>query len=170
MAIWKTGIKRAIKSSLRGGNLQNALDFVTYLRAEGMSFVRGKGYWEDKLYWSVKYKDGCVCFILIGAEYPGEAPDRWMIWANDSASYADFPLDERMRETAWANVDICGDCGYCAGGTQKIMFGRKFDRVCVTPLRFENPDIETLVFMKKMVDIRKNDITTPRPSREGNKP
>ncbi|MCL2495051.1 MAG: hypothetical protein FWE98_05280 [Oscillospiraceae bacterium] len=168
MAIWDTGIKRAIKSNLRGGNLQNALDFVAYLKAQGMSFVRGKGYWADKLYFLVKHKNEFVCFILIGAEYPGEAPDRWMLWANDSASYADFPLEGHLKEIAWANVDVCGSCGYCAGGTRRPIFGKEFEKVCLAPMCFTNPDEKTLAFMKKIVDIRKNDITAPRPSTEGN--
>ena len=158
--IFKKSIERAVKANLRGDNLENALGFTAFLRANKMQFVRGKGYWQDKLYFLVKYKNDFVCFILIGAEYPGEAPDRWIIWADNSGSncFEDFPLDERMKEIAWANVDTCGSCGYCGGGTRKTLFGKAFDRVCITPMSFLNPDAETMGFVKKMVAIRKNDI------------
>jgi len=156
----KKSIEEAIHENLSGGNLQNALDFVAFLRSEGLVFVRGKGYWEDKFYWSVKNKDGFICWILIGAEYPGEEPDRWIIWSDsgDSNCFEAFPLDEPMKEIAWANIDTCGNCGYCAGGTRKTLFGREFDRVCITPMHFINPDAGTLACVKKLAEIRKNDI------------
>jgi len=156
----KKSIEKAIKRNLRGENFKNALDFTAFLRANKMAFVREGGYWKDKLYWSVKYKDEYVCFILIGVEYPGEAPDRWVIWAAHEANcFEDFPLDERMKEIAWANVDICGGCGHCAGGARKMLFGREFDNVCLTSMSFSNPDAGTLAFMKKMVGIRRGDIS-----------
>ena len=153
-------IGKAIKDNLSGDNLQNARDFVAFLRANKMSLVRGKGYWEDKSYWLAKYKNGYACFILIGVEYPGEAPDRWIIWSDNSGSncFADFPLDEHLKEIAWKNVDVCGSCGYCAGGTRKTLFGKEFDKVCTTPMSFLNPDAKTLACVKKLVEIRKNDI------------
>jgi len=158
--MFKKSIEKAIRDNLCGDNLKNALDFAAFLRANGMSFVRGKGYWEDKLYFLVKHKKEFVCFILIGAEYPGEEPNRWIIWADNSGSacFEDFPLDERLKEIAWANVDFCGSCGFCAGGTRKMIFGREFDKVCLTPFSFLNPDDGTMAFVKKMVEIRKNDI------------
>ena len=153
-------IEKAIKRNLRGENLKHALDFAAFLRANKMSFVREGGYWKDKLYWSVKSKNEYMCFILIGVEHPGEVPDRWIVWADNSGSkcFEDVPLDERLKEIAWANVDICGGCGHCAGGTRKVLFGKGFDNVCLTPMRFLNPDAGTLAFMKKMVEIRKDDI------------
>jgi len=157
-------IEEAINENLSSGNLKSAQDFTAFLRANEMVFVREKGYWEDKFYWSVKHKDGFVCFILIGAEYPGEEPDRWIIWADNSGSncFEAFPLDERMKEIAWANVDICGSCGYCGGGTRKTLFGREFDNVCLTPMIFHNPDAETLACVKALVRIRKDDILACR--------
>ncbi len=73
-------------------------------------------------------------------------------------SNEDFPLDEHLKEIAWKNVDFCGNCGYCTGGTHKTVFGKEFDNVCRTTMIFSNPNAETLEFMKKMVLIRKHDI------------
>jgi len=154
-------IENSIADVLTGDAQHNALEFIAYLRASEMLFERGKGYWENKLYWMIKYKDEYVCFILVGAEEkPG--PDPWTIWSDDSGSncFEDFPLDEHLKEVAWKNVDICGNCGGCGNpeGKRKTIFGKEFINVCRTTLRFTNPDTGELKFMKKMVEIRKNDI------------
>lgn len=58
-------IENFIDEVLTGETQKNALEFTAYLRANEMLFVRGRGYWEDKLYWMIKYNDEYVCFILI---------------------------------------------------------------------------------------------------------
>ena len=91
-----------------------------------------------------------------------EAFAPWTIWSDDSDSnwFEDFPLDDHAKEIAWKNVDICGNCGGCdnPGGSRKTIFGKEFNNVCRTTMRFINPDIEALECVKKMVEIRKNDI------------
>ena len=132
-----------------------------------MRFVRGKGYWEDKLYWMIAYQDQYVCFILLHGSGSEAEFAPWTIWSDDSDSpwYADFPLDAHMRQTAWKHVDICGNCGGCGnpGGSRKTVFGREFDHVCRTTLRFVNPDREALACAEKMVEIRKADILRRAP-------
>ena len=154
-------IEDFINEVLTGDAQKNALDFAAYLRANEMLFERGKGYWEGKLYWLIKYKNKYVCFILIGTEEkPGPGP--WTIWSDDSSSnwFEDFPLDERIKEIAWKNVDFCGNCGGCRSktGTRKTIFGKEFNNVCRTTMRFIDPDVEALECVKKMVELRKNDI------------
>ncbi|MDR2657073.1 MAG: GNAT family N-acetyltransferase [Oscillospiraceae bacterium] len=153
-----TEIDNAISEVLDGNALTLALDFVSYLRASGMQFERGKGYWQDKYYWLVRYMDEYVCFILIdGCKEEGQP---WVIWSDDSDSawYADYPLDERMKELAYANTDVCANCGSCGGGTSKTIFGRRFDNICRTTFRFNDPNVNAVECAKKLVDIRKNDI------------
>ena len=159
-------IEKFITEVLTGDAQHNALEFAAYLRASEMLFERGTGYWEGKLYWMIKYKGESVCYILLGAEEkPGPGP--WIVWSDDSGSncFADFPLDEHMKEIAWKNIDICTDpvnCGACnkRGYTNKTktLFGKEFNNVCLTTFRFTDPDVEELEFMKKLVEIRKNDI------------
>jgi len=155
-------IENFIVEVLAGEAQQNALAFTSYLRASEMQFERGKGYWENKLYWLIKYKNEYVCFILINGSEDKTEPEGLTIWSDDSNSncFEDFPLEEQMKEIAWKNVDICGNCGGCdnPGGKCKTIFGKEFNNVCRTTLRFTNPDAEALEFMKKMVEIRKNDI------------
>ena len=151
-------IENLIGEVLTGDAQKNALEFFAYLRASEMLFEKGKGYWEDKLYWGIKYRDESICYILInGSE---EKAEPWIIWSDDSDSnwFGDFPLDEHMKEIAWENVDVCANCGYCGSGTRKTIFGKEFNNVCRTTMRFINPDVEALECVKKMVEIRKNDI------------
>ena len=152
-------IDEIIGEVLIGDAQKNALEFIAYLTSNEMQFERAKGYWEDKYYWVIWYKDKIVCFILISSEDKTD-PESWIIWSDDSDSdwFADFPLDEHIKEIFWENIDICGNCGYCSGGTHKMIFGKEFDNVCRTTMRFDNPNAETLKCVKKMVEIRKNDI------------
>jgi len=102
----------------------------------------------------LKYKGEYVCFILFSSDEGGQ----WIIWSDDSGSdcYADAPVDEGLKEIAWKHVDICGSCGGCKnpGGSRKVIFGEGFDNVCITPMRFDNPDTEMLECVKKLIEIR----------------
>lgn len=154
-------IEDVIGEVLTGDTQKNALEFVTYLRTNEMLFEREKGYWEDKYYWGIKYNNKFVCFVLISSEDKTD-PESWTIWSDDSGSntFGDYQLDEHIKVILWKNVDICGNCGGCGnpGGSRKIIFGKEYNNVCVTAMRFTSPDAETMECVKKMVEIRKNDI------------
>jgi hypothetical protein len=157
-------IEHSIYEALSGDMQKNALELASFLRINEMLFERGKGYWEDKYYWMIKFKEEYVCFILIGSEDKTE-PESWIIWSDDSDSncYADFPLNKKIKKIFWENVNFCGNCGGCShnknpGGKNKTIFGKEFANVCITAMKFTNPDIETIECIKKMVEIRKNDI------------
>lgn len=144
---------------------KNALEFVTYLRANEMIFEKGIGYWEDKHYWMIKYKNEYVCFILVngyGSYRHQDEPEGWCIWLDDSGKewFANSPLDKPMKEIAWRYVDFCANCGSCSGGTNKTIFGKEFDKVCRTTFRFDNSNAEAVECAKKLVELRKRDIIT----------
>ena len=126
-------IERIIGEALKGEARKNALDFVAFLRENEMLLERGRGYWEDKLYWLIKYKNEYVCFMLIDGSGEKVEPGGWTVWFDDGESgcFGHFPLDEPMREIAWENVDFCGNCGGCnrGAGTCKMIFGKEFDSV-----------------------------------------
>ena len=152
-------IEDHVDERLTGNAHQNAARFVAHLRANEMLFERGKGYWEDKIYWMIKYKNEYVCFILINGSSARDDP--WIIWSDDSDSHGfeDALLDEQTKEMAWAHVDFCGNCGGdCRPGSRKIIFGKTFEHVCRTTMKFINPDAVTLACAEKMVDIRKQNI------------
>ena len=134
---------------------RNALEFVSFLRGNGMVFERGKGYWEDKFYWLIKFKEEYVCFLLIGGEETRDGS--WAFWSDDSGSnwFEDFPLDESLKEIAWKNVDFCANCGgECSPGKGKVIFDRGFNNVCRTVFKFVNPDDGELACMKELVRMR----------------
>ena len=158
-------IENVICETLTDDAQINALHFVKYLRTNDVVFERGKGYWEDKPYWMITYKDEYVCFIFIHGspvKYIDE-PEGWILWSDDSDLnwYADAPIGERAKEIAWENVDICGKCSPsspCYSGSRKTIFGKEFDNVCRTTFRFDNPDSEAVECVKKLLELRKNDI------------
>jgi hypothetical protein len=135
-----------------------ALDFVEYLKDSEMEFVKDNGYWKDKIYYLIKFNTECVCYIAI--KDPDEKDNHWTIWSDDMGSnwHEDVPLEKRIKETAWKHIDFCGNCGSCGGGRRKVIFGKEFDNVCVCTFRIDNPDSDALLFMKMMVQIRKNEI------------
>jgi len=155
-------IEDFILEVLTGDTQKFALEFVAYLRTNEMLFERCcNGYWEDKLYWFVKYQNQYVCFILLDGYEKGH----WVIWSDDSDSncFEDFPLDEHIRKVAWENVDFCINCGNnCSSGENKTIFGKQFSNVCRTTMRFDNPDADELDCLKKVVSIRKISIDNPR--------
>ncbi len=155
-------LKQDILEALTGDMQKNALDFIHFLITEEMSFIRGKGYWENQLYWLVMYEKEPVCFILVNGTGEEEQFSPFTIWTDDSGSnwFEDASLDEVSKKIVWENVDICCGCGGCAqpGGKQKKIFEKEFNAVCITPIRFINPDAKTIACVKELVLLRKKDI------------
>lgn len=144
-------------------NLENdyktvALDFVDYLKAQETEFIKDNGYWKNKIYYLVKYKNECVCFIAV--KDPDEPENAWTVWSEDmdSAFLGGYSVDRSIKEAAWKHVDECGNCGSCGGGRQKSIFGKAFDNVCGCTFRFDNPTFDDLPTLKKIVEIRKAEI------------
>jgi len=147
-----------IVAELSSDEQKIALDFVGFLKSNGLEFVKDEGYWKDKIYYIIKLNDKCVCFIAI--KDPDEPGNHWTVWSDDmsSISLADYPIKSELKKIAWSHVDGCGNCGSCAGGKPKIIFGKEFAKVCGCTFRIDNPSAEDLRFMKKMVSIRKEEI------------
>jgi len=158
-------IENDINDALDGAAQKNALEFVAFLRANNMQFIRGSGYWKEKLYWCVNYMSESVCYILLySSESAVDSTEPWVVWSDDSGSqwFEDCSLDERSKETAWGHIDFCGNtgeaCGGCKGRLRKTVFGKDFDNVCGNTFRFDNPDANAVECMIKLVAIRKRDI------------
>ena len=135
-----------------------AMDFVKYLRTKDLYFVKDNGYWRDKIYYLIKYNGECVCFIAI--KDPEEKDNRWTVWSADmdSKCLLENQVEEELKKVAFSHVDTCGNCGSCGGGKHKIIFGREFSKVCGCTFRIDNPNEKDLLFMKKMVEIRIDEI------------
>ena len=157
-------IEDVIDTVLIGDAKHNALAFSQFLAANEMVFEREKGYWEDKYYWGIKHHNAYVCFMLISNEEKTDS-ESWTVWSDDSGAntYADAWLDETSKELLWRHVVVCENVERCFEGckrSRKTLFGKAFDNVCGTAFKFENPDLKTVECMKKMIDVRKDDIRT----------
>ena len=142
-------IEDSISTALSGDTLKSALDFAGYLKANELT-VNGA---------EISYKGNAVCYMHLdgGKDYPSP----WTIWTQGdySLEHEDMPIDEHMKEIAWANINVCGSCGSdCSPGALKVIFGKEFENVCSADMAFYIPDAETLECVKKLLDMRKNDI------------
>ena len=155
-------MESVINEVLIGDAKDNAREFAQYLRANEMVFEREKGYWEDKYYWGIKYGDEYVCFVLINNEEKTD-PESWTVWSDDSgaAIFGDSSADDMIKKVFWKHVAVCDNEIRCFEGckrSRKTILGKEFDNVCGTAMKFESPNDITVESMKKMIDIRKNDI------------
>ncbi len=136
------------------------LDFVSYLHNNSMVFERLFGYWKNQFYYAVKYKNESVFYILLSGTGEEKEFAPLTIWTDDSGSNcyenSDFPAE--FKECAYKNIDYCIHCGSCDGGKQKIVFGKGFDNVCRTVMRFTNPTDNEFDLLKVLANIRKNSI------------
>jgi hypothetical protein len=152
-------IEDKINNTLDGDAQKNALDFTAFLRANDITpelHESGDG-------WSIEYTGESIGFIIVnGVE---QIPGPWTIWFN-SCEFGDGPVDNDVKEAAWAHASICGnfssggkDCG-CGDqpGFRRTIFGRVFENRCHSPLMFTNPDAKTLESVKKLMLMLKQTI------------
>lgn len=96
--------------------------------------------------------------LFIAIKDPDEPKNLWTVWSDDSKAYEASDVEEEIKNIAWNYVDHCGKCGSCGGGKHKVVFGKHFDSVCGCTFRVDNPTAFDLPFLKKMVELRKNEI------------
>ena len=149
-------LKSLISEHLSGSAKSVALEFCDFLQENKLEFYRDTGYWKNKIYFHIRFRGECVCFIAI--RDPDEPENLWTVWSEDCPAYETSAVDDAIKATAWSHVDFCGNCGSCAGGRQKIIFGKPFDRVCGCTFRVDNPSQDQLPFLKTMVEIRRKEI------------
>lgn len=150
-------ITKLIKDTFAADYNESVLDFISFLNSQSMIFERLYGYWKNQNYYSVKYNNEVVCYILISGTGDEAQFAPLTIWTDDSNinCYENIAIEEHLKKCAWNQVDYCVHCGSCSGGTQKVIFGKSFDNVCRTLIRLTNPDKEAFVLIKKLVSIRK---------------
>lgn len=150
-------IENYIEYYLKSEMKQTALSFVKYLREYDATFCRDTcGCWEDKIYYWVKIGEDCICFIAIAD--PDEPNNLWTVWSDESKMYEDPFVEKDMQTVAWKYVDNCVNCGSCDGGKRKTIFGQTFERVCGCTFRIDNAGKNELPFLKKMVELRIEEI------------
>jgi len=139
-------IENEIITKLSGEMQKNALDFVAYMRAAGMTN-------HETISSAFEYNGQWVCILIID-------DGGWTIYDNPlTKHYDDFPMDEQLKAFAWAHVHICAT-GHCdsSPGIRKTIFGKDYENVCTSEVAFRNPDAETLQKVMQMIDIWKLNI------------
>jgi len=142
-------IRDVFNEVLAGDTLRNALNFVDFLGANEVTQA-GEHEWH--------YKGECVCYIDTRNHN-----HHWIVWTEgDYNSEPDsFPIDERTKEIAWANVMKCGNCkDVDCSGKAKVILGKEFSNICNADnahmtFMFTNPNAEVLECVKKLVLMRK---------------
>ena len=149
----KEQIENYIDKNLSGEMKQTALDFVDYLKKNGLTFYRDNcDCWKEKIYYWVKFGEECVCFIAI--KDPDEPENFWTVWSDESAAYENESVSDDVKVVGWSHVDLCGNCGSCGGRQGKVIFGRRFPSVCGCTFRIDNAVQNDLSFLKEMADLR----------------
>ena len=148
-------IEDEINDKLSGEMQKNALSFAAYVQAIGLTL---DGVWNGAYVYH--YKGKCICLIGIP---PFWDVIGWNIYGFDyNTVYDDFPVDEDLKEFAYANVKPCavaigGECG-CGiePGIRANVFGKEFDGTCCHVTKFENPDADALEKITKLVQVWKH--------------
>ena len=148
-------IEDVINKVLTGDTQKNALDLVAHIRASGKpsQFAIMMHDEKDESGWVVSD----LGFIFINGA--GDFPGPWTMWlgAENIGRYSEAPED--IKEFAWSHVSPCGSCGgKCTPGVNAKIFGKDFENTCQSNLLFVNPDAGTVKSIKKIIDIKLNDI------------
>jgi len=147
-------LEDAITSSLEGDMQKNALDFVAYLKASGMTP-------NEEHSSAFMYSGKWVCILCI---IPIDGKPNWVIFDNPLCGRdVDISVEEDLKEFAWKHVNICTSCGGSCGcgsqpGVRKTIFGKEFENVCTSEVAFWNPDAEALKKVMRLIEIWKNHI------------
>ena len=143
-----------INNSLRGDKLKIATDFVTYMKTNGMTaHAEHVGAFEYKGQWV------CIACII-----PMDGEPTMVIFDNPlTKHFDDFPLDESLKDFAWAHVNVCTSCGGSSGcgsqpGQTKMILGKEFTNLCTSEVAFWNPNTEALGKILQMVGLWKEQV------------
>jgi hypothetical protein len=137
-------IEEKLKDTLSGELLINALDFVAYLRSIGMT--PGEG--ETRFYYMGQF----ACIIIYDSDW-------WMVCDCPTKEHKSFPIDESVKEYAWASVKQCDKCGGADGcghedmGAAKEIFGKRYENLCSSECHFFDPNGDDLVKLKKLMEL-----------------
>ena len=159
----KPQIEEIIADVLDSDALENALDFVSFLRENKLS-----PRWASLNAWAVSYKNQRVCYIRLSgtAHYHNLGDGSWHI---NHVNYGQTNLigdengqgisDEKLKDMVLGNIRYCTKCYNCKPGNVVTVLGKQFDEVCHSWLMMKNPDVDALNGAKRIVLMRKHAIT-----------
>ena len=78
-------IEACMAETLSGTALQVGLAFAAFLRENGIACIRDEGFWRDKIYFMLKFREGYVGYIAI--KDPDEPENLWTVWSDGEDSH-----------------------------------------------------------------------------------
>ena len=141
-------LRDEINEQLTGDLQKDALEFLAYLESDELAL--------DSV-------GEPICCMLI---HPIQNQPYWNLYIGGYPSLIykterqDLPIDDELKELVWSLVKVCThfktngkECG-CGQqpGFNLTIFGKKFDSCCHCPIWFGNPDAETVVKIKKLIE------------------
>ena len=156
-------IEDVIKNVLKGDAQKNALELIAHIRAneDAGKFSISMYDDENESAWGGLTVSNLGYIVVTGSD---DFPGPWTMWmeADNLGEGLETLADENLKEFAWSHVSPCGNCGahggQCAPGKHTRIFGKDFENTCQANLIFINPNAETVEGMKKIIDVRKNEI------------
>jgi len=142
-------IEDVINETLEGEARANALDFITYLRANEIEIPINE---PDNYFWDATNKGEGMCVINIQILDDGVSFDTFIQKLPASWETGE-DIDERTKEIVWANIRPCDPTcgGSCSPGSPATVCGKEFDGLCTSRLGFYAPNAETVACMKEII-------------------
>ena len=142
------GFEEKINAALSGDTLKNAQDFMAFLRAnDDLSAEPCEG--TDG--WNIYVKGINSAYVAFDGD-----KNNFDIVLHINTYDGDEPVDDDLKEFAWAHVIICPQgCGsptFC--GESKMhntIFEKEYERICQSPLYFPNPDAAEIKMVQKLL-------------------
>ena len=148
-------LENTINLVLSGDMLKNALDFVNFLRENGLQIEynpkeHADCKWTGAIGGTVGDSIGYM-YVKSGTNFP----DPWTIWLNEYDFNDDGSAEVgELKNFLWENVNNCSRCHSkwekCGGG-ERIVLGKKFESLCHSPMFFYTPDGQKLEMIKKLM-------------------
>ena len=147
-----------IKDILSGDAQKNALDFVIFLRENGISLDYNTSETETNNATGWNGAVGGIVGNSIGYLFINgdeNCPGPWTFWFNSCDFENSDSADDEFKNAIWAFASPCGRCNEhweeCMGSGKRTILGKEFENQCHSPLMFCNPDAKTLANMKRFL-------------------
>ena len=137
----KPTIEDGLRKALSGDLLENALDFVAYLKEIGMTIHP-----DDPNRFTYMGEYTCILVFFDGMLFICDCP---------ICEYDGLPLDVSLQEFALANIKKCehhDGCDDKARAATKTIFGKEIDNLCSSEIQFFNLDATGFEKIKKLMD------------------
>ena len=148
----KPQVEELIPMLLDGELKDTALEFITYLR-DKKRIPRYSSFNS----WKVSYKGECVCYIKLSNKMEKNI---WGIAFRFEKFNSEF--SGGFKKAVQDNMKPCETClKACTKGIKLTVFEKEITNICRGwPIKFVNPDANTLEYVKELIEYREKLIST----------